>query len=827
MAKNTEYRLPVKLSKDIESFAIRFELANLSRKPMIEAKGLGNFKLNEWNSGFFAEKEISGKDLETEIRLSIPASESGKVFTQTGSDGNTYFVIQDKVSPDSDLSSGASIKTVAIFYDASNSFSASRKEKEKSFLKSFFKKFSDIKAVKLIEFRNKVSKVNTFEDGQATANSVISAIDAVQYDGGTSFASLKLPEGFSPDVVLLFSDGLQSFGKDTPARITAPVYSVVSSDGADFPFLRNISAGSGGLLLNLNRFPAAKLINKIGKKVFAFLPDSSYAGIEELYPARPTAIQGDFFAAGILEAGQTEVKLKFGINGQSQVERTYQIKSNNYEGDLLRKFWAGKKIDFLAALAEKNKPQIISTSKKHSVLSQFTSMIVLERPEQYIEHEIIPPKSKPEWRKNYFDVLEKRAAKDKAFKDSKLEQVVGMWKKRIEWWKKDYDISPDFRISAGRKKKSRARNGGGLMREAAADSFDGEPQSLTSAVRPSPSIQSDEIAADEAMIGAAAPQEEAKMMSKEDESKPSRRNVEPGVAIKAWDPKTPYTKRIKKAKESMRFAQYLEEKKEYGTSPAFYLDCSDIFRKDGKKELALQILSNIAELELENSALVRILAHRLAQLEELELSALLFEEVLKMREEEPQSYRDLALVYGRLGKFKKAVELLYEVVLKKWDGRFPEIEVIVLEEMNNLIAKGKRQGVEDFNVDSRLVKLLDVDLRIVMTWDADMTDMDLWVIEPSNEKAYYSNPRSHIGGLVSRDFTRGYGPEEYMIKKAMRGMYKIQTNFFGSSQQKIAGAVTLQVDVFSNYGRKNEKRKSTTIRLKENKQTFTVADIEF
>ena len=32
--------------------------------------------------------------------------------------------------------------------------------------------------------------------------------------------------------------------------------------------------------------------------------------------------------------------------------------------------------------------------------------------------------------------------------------------------------------------------------------------------------------------------------------------------------------------------------------------------------------------------------------------------------------------------------------------RFPEIEVIVLEEMNNLIEKGKRQGFEDFKVDS-------------------------------------------------------------------------------------------------------------------------------
>jgi len=43
----------------------------------------------------------------------------------------------------------------------------------------------------------------------------------------------------------------------------------------------------------------------------------------------------------------------------------------------------------------------------------------------------------------------------------------------------------------------------------------------------------------------------------------------------------------------------------------------------------------------------------------------------------------------------------------------------------------------------------------------------------------------------------------------------------------VAGAVTLQVDIFTNYGRDDEKRRSVTLRLTDRKETFKVADIEF
>jgi tetratricopeptide (TPR) repeat protein len=264
----------------------------------------------------------------------------------------------------------------------------------------------------------------------------------------------------------------------------------------------------------------------------------------------------------------------------------------------------------------------------------------------------------------------------------------------------------------------------------------------------------------------------------------------------------------------------------FSESPAFFLDCANFFQQCGQPAIALQVLSNIVELELENPALYRVAAHRLAQTGELELASLLFEQVLKMRPEEPQSYRDLALVLDQLEDFESASELLNRVVLGDWD-RFQEIEVIALMELNRVLARAKRAGVTIPTVDRRLIKLLDVDVRIILTWDADMTDMDLWVTEPSGEQASYNNDRTQIGGLVSRDFTEGYGPEEYILKKSMKGKYAIDVDYFSDSAPTVLGPVTLQVEVFTNYGRIDEEKKTLTVRLHESKDRLRIGKVAF
>lgn len=305
------------------------------------------------------------------------------------------------------------------------------------------------------------------------------------------------------------------------------------------------------------------------------------------------------------------------------------------------------------------------------------------------------------------------------------------------------------------------------------------------------------------------------------------------VTIRAWDPDSPYMKKIKSAKKSSVYQVYLKQRKEYGNIPGFYLDCANYFFKMGKKQTnidtGLIILSNLAELNLENPFIQRILAYRLMQLEHLAESERILEVVKASRPQDPQSYRDLALVRERLGKYKSAADLLYKVALIEWHSRFDGIDMVALVELNHVLDRALKKGVniKKWGIDERLIKLLDVDIRIVMTWDSDGADMDLWVIEPTGEKCYYNNDRTRIGGRLSDDFTSGLGPEEYMIHRAMPGKYIIKTNYFGSGSGDLMAPVTVQVDVFTNYGRKNEKRQSLTLRLANSSDVYLIGEIEF
>ena len=316
------------------------------------------------------------------------------------------------------------------------------------------------------------------------------------------------------------------------------------------------------------------------------------------------------------------------------------------------------------------------------------------------------------------------------------------------------------------------------------------------------------------------------------------------IVIKAWDPDTPYLRALRAVPPAEAYAVFLRERREYGTSPAFYLDCADHLANAGQRAFALRVLTDVVELQLAEPRLLRIAAHRLQQMGELDLAIELFDEVLRLRPEEPQSLRDLSLALAaraeeRLARrsapaastsdFQRALDLLNRIVTAEWDGRFPQIEVIALEEANRIASIVERhpalRSAVTNPIDLRLRQPLTLDLRVVLTWDTDLTDMDLWVVEPSGESCYYSHALTSVGGAISRDFTQGYGPEVYATHRALAGRYKIQTNFFGSGAQSLTGPTTVQATVITDFGRPNEKRRALTLRLKERKDVVDVGEV--
>ena len=80
---------------------------------------------------------------------------------------------------------------------------------------------------------------------------------------------------------------------------------------------------------------------------------------------------------------------------------------------------------------------------------------------------------------------------------------------------------------------------------------------------------------------------------------------------------------------------------------------------------------------------------------------------------------------------------------------------------------------------------------------------------------------------MSRDFTRGYGPEEYTIKKAMPGNYKLKVKYYGNNSSQLTGSVTIQVNVYTNWGRKKQKKKTITLRLRNKSEIVDIGTVKF
>jgi Ca-activated chloride channel homolog len=284
-------------------------------------------------------------------------------------------------------------------------------------------------------------------------------------------------------------------------------------------------------------------------------------------------------------------------------------------------------------------------------------------------------------------------------------------------------------------------------------------------------------------------------------------------------------KRLQAASAQDLYRVYLDERGANEKSTAFFLDAADQFFAKGQRDLGLRVLSNLAEMELENRHILRLLGYRLMQAADARGAVNAFTRVLALAPEEPQSYRDLGLALAANGQAQGAIESLYEVASRPWDGRFPDIEQVALAELNAIVANSAK-ALDTRQMDSRLLRNLPVDLRVVLGWDADNTDIDLWVTDPHGERAYYGRRATSQGGRMSADFTGGYGPEEFVLRKALPGKYKVEANFYGHRQQVVSGATSLMMALQTGFGTARAKEQRVTLRLREAKEGVLVGEFE-
>jgi TonB-dependent SusC/RagA subfamily outer membrane receptor len=295
---------------------------------------------------------------------------------------------------------------------------------------------------------------------------------------------------------------------------------------------------------------------------------------------------------------------------------------------------------------------------------------------------------------------------------------------------------------------------------------------------------------------------------------------------KTWNPDRLYLKALSSAPKEKQYDLYFELRKSQERNPSFYFDVAHFFYNQGDVKKALQVISNIADLGLENHQLYKTLTYTLRQWKDFEDASFTAKQVAKWRAHEPQSLRDYALALEDAGNYQEAFDQLVKALEVNYygemSGQYQGVEDIILMDINRLMTE--HTGLDSGKLDKKYLQKMPVDIRVIMNWNLMDVDLDLHIIEPTGEECYYSHTATEAGARFSKDFTQGYGPEQYLIRNAVKGKYQIKTNYYGERELTESGPATVMVEIYTTKAGKTTKVLKT-IQLGKIKENEVLAEI--
>lgn len=841
------YHLPLDYNTPIENFSVKATVWQGKAKPQTNKSLSRELKFDEAGNNFTA--GFSRKDYQpSPISFSLPISTSiPQVVTQPAS-GSYYFLAN--CYPGSQTRKKVWSDEIGIIWDASLSGARRDKEREMQLLDMIIKEKKNL-AISLYLLNNRFTPSGTFHIKNGDWSALRNSLEAVIYDGGTDFSAIKLNNTDSKEF-LFFSDGLSTLSDNNfidrsqsntfmlvpelkRSNADKPVHCITSSVRSDYSALKWIAGQTSGKFINLNTLSDTRLKEEITFETLHFLGMEKPGSIREVYPSIATPVNGNFSIAGIMDTPHATITLLFGYGNkvEKRIPVTIQANNNTQQANV-HKIWAQKKISELDMSYDKNKEELTELGQQFGIVTRNTSLIVLETLQDYITYDITPPAELlPEytrWKKGQDEQRQQ-------MKQNLLQTAIAAAENLKQWWKTDYTI-----------KKSKypvpdQKNDGSIpppvletvsdeilniveddMMIAADIAFEEESELME--------VVSSGFVANAAFADRRAEQSSSVSKVKDISASKQKEEQKAVIRLKPIKQDNEYTKLLTGNAEA-DYETYLKLRAEYINTPTYYFDMADWFYKLDDREKALRILTSIADIDIENTSLYRLLGYRLKEYKEYAMEAFICKKVIEWRPMEPQSYRDYALALADNGKYQEALNSLYSVFTQSYarniSQRSSGIEEVTVTEINQLISKNKRLNTSD--IDNKLIQAMPVDIRVVINWNMNSTDIDLHVKDPNGETCFYGHKATAIGGRISRDITQGYGPEQFMLKKAIKGKYKVYVNYFGDSQVKAEGPSTVMLEIYTNYSTGEEKREVVCLQMSKNKQSgsglIEVAEFEF
>jgi vault protein inter-alpha-trypsin-like protein len=733
-----------------------------------------------------ATASASRAKLSGELRIG-PVMASAKLLTTLHPSGGRFFQIADSLAPRSVAPTARSGTRIRVYWDRSLSRRDDALQDEIGLIDRF-----------ITTARPSTIDVITFNSSGATVASATSArevralLTGLEYRGATSFATLRDLELAPAGQCVVFSDGVVTIDPREDILTDCRTTAVTSARDADLGYLRRLVRGSGGDVIRLgvqSTDAALSALRSETPRVLDVRDADGRALTFASFDAGPNGIVvvGEAPASGailIKLAGTTETRQYALASGPAAAGVPSDF---SFEG--AGALWAADRVALLAA-QDSRRNDVRTTSRRYSVAGPAMSFIVLETPRDYVAADLPMPKGYPsKWRAEYREAKVERDQERADARASRLEEVIARWEDQKSWWAHEFP-----RQLPPRKEEKIAGSGAELRRQ------------------------------DSANASVALGPPDMSLALQEIVTTGTRRTApETAIEIEPWNPDRPYLKALKRAGREGFAAELARQEKLHGSVPAFYLDVAEFLHQQRQRAAAEEMLLSALELPASNMETQALIADRLVRYGALDRAIWLYGRVQESGPERPQPLRSMALALIKRAAtagdatssrrdLARAAALLKEVIMTPWEDTYEGIELIALMDANALTPALKKHGLS-LKLDPRLIAQLDVDLRVVIEWNTAATDMDLWLDEPTGERAIFSHPQTTIGGRLSNDMTSGFGPEEYLLHRAPDGRYQIRINAYARDQLNPNGATRVTAHLYRDFGRKTQREEMMDLEL--------------
>lgn len=778
------------------------------------------------------------------------AAGAGTITVGAGPQGERFFEIADSAP----AVEGEAVRprSVAVLWDRSLSRADDRLADEIALLRDWLEKIRPA-SIELILFDSSGAERVKLADPAAVAK----RLAGVRYRGASSYAPLAAQE-IRADACLLFTDGLVTIDRRAILAPSCPLTAVSSAADADRPALAALAAASGGEAFRLTGSNRADLLTRLGSGGARVVRVRSTSGAA-IDAVRLDAPNGGWRLVGPMPpSGGVVVTLSGIADGQN--ERVYSAPPTEADWSGAAALWAADRLAVRSAAGQEKRQALVAFARRYSVAGPDISFLVLETAEDYARSKIEPPANFPADQITAYRELVAEADEAESEKRRlRLTTVVNSWEAQKAWWSTQFDpnakANPDHRSQRGR----------------AAAEPPPPPVPEPMPVPPPPSQPVEETPRPPLMEPSAEASDEGTAGYVDDSAAnivitgtpPRRPNLESAtpitvigqqelnslpqlrstgapipppaatatggdiviseVATAEWASTRPYMKALKAASPEDRERVLSEQQAVHGALPAFWFDVAELAWKSNRPQEARRLLLSALDLPTSNNETLAIVAERLFRYGNEDRAIEMFEAVAEAEPGRPQPLRSLALALAKRSESRpreqaradlaRAIDLLAQVIMTPWDGDYDGIELISLMEVNRLIPRYRALGGADVPLDPRLIALLDVDIRVVIEWNTEETDLDLWVDEPNGERAYFGNNQSRMGGRVSNDMTDGYGPEEYLLRRAPAGTFTVRADVYSADELNPNGASRITARLIRNFGRPDEKEELVEIEL--------------